>query len=285
MRALYIYADILVITNIYVDFLLIKSAQIITHSPLKAKRGCIAAVAGGLFSLVIFLPGMSAAVMTAVKTISAAAVVFAAFGYENRRIFLKRLFVFWLMSFIFAGVGTAASSLFGGRMIMSRNGVIYADFSAAALVITSIAAYACIAVYKRFADCSEEGAVYTVIVSDKGKTVSFKAIADTGNTLKDGFTGKPVIVCGKKVLSELYGDIPDENGIAENIAHGGLAMKTRWRLIPYHTASGGGLIPIVCPREICIKNDETGELFSADAYLGAVPLENEFALLHPKILL
>lgn len=290
---MYIYADILIITNIYVDFLLIKSAQTITHSPLKASRGCIAAVIGSLFSLVIFMPKMSAAVMILIKTASAALTVLAAFGYESRRAYLKRLFVFWLASFIYGGVGTAVSYFAGGRLFVSRNGVIYADFSMAALVITSIAAYLSIAVYKRLADCSEEGAVYTVIVSDNDMTVSFKAIADTGNVLKDSFTGKPVIVCGKKTLERLYGSVPDEKALTEASGRGELAdglagrlaVKKRWRLIPYRTASGGGLIPIICPREICIKNDETGDISTADAYLGAAPLENDLALFHPKILL
>lgn len=282
---MYIYADILIITNIYVDFLLIKSAQAITHSPLKASRGCIAAVIGSLFSLVIFLPRMSAAAMTLIKTAAAALTVLAAFGYESRRAYLKRLFVFWLASFIFGGVGTAVSYFVGGRLFLSRNGVIYADFSMAALVITSIAAYLSIAVYKRIADCSEEGSVYTVIVSDNGKTVSFRAIADTGNILKDGFTGKPVIVCGRQTLERLYDTIPDEKTITDNVGSVGIAVKMRWRLIPYTTASGGGLIPIIHPREICIKNDETGDISAADAYLGAAPRENDFAVFHPKILL
>lgn len=256
-----------------------------THSPLRTGKACLGAVFGGLSALTIFIPKMSAAAMIAVKTLTAAAVIYLAFGYESRRLYFKRLFIFWLMSFIFAGVGTAASGMFGGKMFMSRNGVIYADFSAAALVITSIAAYACIAVYKSLSDCSEEGAAYTVTVSDNGKVVSFRAIADTGNTLKDGFTGKPVIVCGRAVMSELYGNIPDSGHFAADYSPTGKTPAIKWRLIPYHTASGSGLIPIVCPRDICIKNDETGEIFSADACLGAASFENDPALLHPKILL
>lgn len=283
MTRLYIYADILIITNIYADFLLIKSTQIITHSPLKTVRACAAAMIGSLFSLTIFLPRMPSAALVLIKIISAAIIVYTAFGFENIRIYTKRLFIFWLAGFIFAGVGTALSYLFGGHMLVSRNGVIYADFSMASLVITSVAAYVSIAVYKHFADCSEEGAVYTVIVSDNGRTVSFKAIADTGNILKDGFTGKPVIVCGRNVLADLYDDVPDESQMLSG--QGGIAVKTRWRLIPMTTASGSGLIPIICPRDICIKNDETGRISSADAYLGAAPEENEFAVFHPKILL
>lgn len=278
---MFIYADVLIIINIYVDFLLIQSAKAITHSPMKTSRGIIAAVIGSLFSLVIFLPVMPAWALIAVKLLSSVIIVFTAFGYERRGLFLKRLFVFYLAAFIYGGLGTGLAYISGGKLLISRNGVIYADFSLPALIITSVAAYICIAVYKHFSDCSEEGAVYTVIVSDKGKTISFKAIADTGNVLKDGFTGTPVIVCPRSSIEELYGDIP-ENTV---ISTGGTALKSRWRLIPYSTASGCGLIPIIRPVEICIKNDETGSLSKADAYLGASCSDMEFAVFHPKILL
>lgn len=278
---MFIYADVLIIINIYVDFLLIQSAKAITHSPMKTSRGIIAAVIGSLFSLVIFLPALPAWALMAIKLLSSVMIVLTAFGYERRGLFLKRIFIFYLSAFIYGGLGTGLAYISGGKLIISRNGVIYADFSLPALIITSVAAYICIAVYKHFSDCSEEGTVYTVIVLDKGKTISFKAIADTGNVLKDGFTGTPVIVCPRSSIEELYGDIP-ENAV---ISTGGTALKNRWRFIPYSTASGCGLIPIIRPAEICIKNDETGSLSKADAYLGASCFDMDFAVFHPKILL
>ena len=60
---------------------------------------------------------------------------------------------------------------------------------------------------------------------------------------------------------------------------------TRWRLIPWSTASGTGLIPVILPKEMCIKNDETGCFSKADAYLGASPSNNAYAVFHPKILI
>ncbi len=279
---MYIYADILIITNIYVDFLLIKSTQLLTHSPLRTFRAASASVFGSLFSLMIFLPQISAVLLAAIKLLSAAVIVLTAFGYGNRAAFMKRLLIFWLTSFIFAGLGTGFSYLTGGKMIVTGNGVIYADFSMAALVVTTIAAYAVIAVYRHFADCSEEGAVYTVIVSDNGRCTSFKALADTGNILKDSFTGKAVIVCGRNLLNSLYTEIPDETLL---LSGSYVALKSKWRFIPYSTVAGRGLIPIICPSEICIKNDETGRFVQTDAYIGCTDSDTEFAVFNPKILL
>ncbi|MDE7293521.1 MAG: sigma-E processing peptidase SpoIIGA [Oscillospiraceae bacterium] len=305
---MYVYVDILIITNIYVDFLLIKSTSIITHSRLKAFRGIAAAVLGSLFSLVIFLPKIPSLGLAAVKLFSAVPVVLAAFGYESRNVYFKRLFVFFMASFIFAGLGSAASSLLGGRVIVSRNGVIYGNFSMPVLIASTIGAYAVIQLYKRAADVSEKGGVYTVTARLGSKTVSFRALADTGNSLRDIITGKPVIIVNRGILSEIFGNIPDEAGLLdipespppdqffENAA---AASKPRqytqtlqcpkrrrhlWRIIPCKTVSGTALIPICRPDEVAVKNEETGQIRTADVYLGVSPIDCEFAVFNPKIL-
>lgn len=277
---MYIYADILIITNIYVDFLLIKSAAAITHSPLKAGRGILAAVVGSLFSLAIFLPKSLSFFLVPIKIISSALIVFIAFGFENMGNFFRKMVFFYLCAFIFGGLGTGLAYLTGGRFITARNGVIYADFSMPALVITSIAAYVCIGLYKRLSDYGTVGS-YTVIVSDCGRTASFKAVADTGNILRDSFTGKYVIVCPKDVLLTLYDTVPD----CKSVMGGKGSLGKRWRIIPYSTISSTGIMAIICPRDVCLKNDETGQIFRADVFLGAAENDCAEAVFNPKILI
>ena len=72
---MYIYADILLITNIYVDFLLIKSAALLTHSHLRTGRGIFAAFIGSIFSLAIFLPKAFSYILIPLKLISSVLIV------------------------------------------------------------------------------------------------------------------------------------------------------------------------------------------------------------------
>lgn len=277
LNFMYIYADILLITNLYADYLLIRSAALLTHSPLRTGRGIFAAFIGSIFSLAIFLPKAFSFVLIPLKLISSALIVLAAFGYENIGRFFRRFAVFYLCAFIYGGLGTGLAFLFGGRFITARNGIIYADFSMPALVITSIAAYSCIALYRRFTDFGGNGE-YTVIISDCGKTESFKAVADTGNILKDSFTGKYVIVCPRSILVSLYGSVPEFDSYEPTAAK-------RWRFIPYSTVSSSGLMAVICPNDVCLKNDETGQLYRADVYLGAAENETDISVFNPKILI
>ncbi len=276
---MYIYADILIITNIYIDYLLIYAVKALTHTPMKSIRGIAAACIGSLFSLMIFLPSLPDGMLTLSKLFSAALIILIAFGYGNIHSYIKRYFIFCLVSFIFSGLATAAAYMSGGKTITGHNGVIYADFSATALVLTSIAAYATIAVYRRIATGGDSAASYTVIISDKGKTIGFHALADSGNILHDSFTGRSVIICPAEYVSELYGNIPDEKAFIDGNAAAG------WRMIPFSTISSNGMIAIIRPKELCIKNNDTGKVFRADVYIAAAPSETQAAVFNPKILI
>lgn len=274
---MYIYIDILIITNIYIDYLLIHTTKAITHSPMKRFRSIVAAFLGSFFSLIIFLPDVNIIVTMFINLISSLLIVYIAFGYDNKRVFLKRLFIYYLSSFVFAGVGTAIAYYSSGRVLVSRNGVLYADFSILSLIVTSFTAYASVAVYRRFACYSAEGESYRIIITHNNKSISFNALADTGNFLTDSFTGKPVIVCSCEILAELFDEIPEpESDI-------GLKDNLKWRFIPYHTASGDGLMPIVSPDSIYIKNMQNGELYHTDVYIGAAKTDK--AVFHPRILI
>lgn len=280
---MYIYADILILTNIYIDYLLIKTVALISRSPLKTLRGLSAAFIGSLFSLMIFLPKLPFAILSSAQLLSSALIVYTAFGFNGKASFLKRMLIFFICAAALGGIGYAAAQLCGGKMIISRNGVIYADFSAKALIISSVIAYGAIAVYRYFSSFRLSDS-YTIIIKEADKLIGIPSAPDTGNSLRDIFSGKPVIVCPRASLSELYTYIP--NSISEEIPPVSSAAKhtLKWRFIPYSTASGKGVIPIICPDEIYIKNNDTGSISPADACIGAADEDMPAAVFNPELL-
>jgi len=54
-----IYVDVLIILNIYINFLLIKTTSKITRSPLKFIRCILASFYGSLFSILILFPHLN----------------------------------------------------------------------------------------------------------------------------------------------------------------------------------------------------------------------------------
>ncbi|MBQ5418336.1 MAG: sigma-E processing peptidase SpoIIGA [Oscillospiraceae bacterium] len=278
---MYIYIDVLIITSVYIDFLLIKAAAGILHRSIRTQRCLISALAGSLFSLSVLLPPMDIVQSLLMKLFSAAVIVYAAFGYGSTEQFLRAYAAYFGVSLAFAGICFFLSQT-AGEIFLYRNSGVYINISPAVLLISTAVSYAAVRLAARFSQRSGADGTYTVTLRFRypGGYVDerLKAAADTGNTLSDIITGRPVIVCSRDMLTQLalHCDIPT----AEDTV-----LPRGWRLIPYHTASGAGLLPIVRPESIYIKNDETGRISCADAYIGVSASDMEYAVFDPKLLL
>ena len=90
-----------------------------------------------------------------------------------------------------------------------------------------------------------------------------KAKVDTGNTLKEPFSGNPVIVTDYKFIKYI---IPAElaNYFNKNTETESLKKLKNFRFIPYNTISGNGLLPAFKPDKIKVLNSNS---INKDAYV------------------
>lgn len=264
-----IYVDVLLVLNIYVNFFLLKATAKFTHTRLGICRCVLSSAVGSLFALIILLPSMNAFLTLLIKLIAAVAVVWLAFGFHGRGQFLKLVGFFYAINFLFAGVMMAVWLLTGPSFMTVRNSYFYIDFSLITMVISTIAAYFAVSLLRYFLDRkSFAKEKYSVVITNNGKTVTLSAIADTGNSLSDVFTGQGVIICsGEKLplpegyLASLSNEDPDTLGQFV-LNHKGM------RLLPFSTINGGGLIPAFTPEKVYIKGESTGEIKSVNALIG-----------------
>ena len=270
-----IYADVLIVLNIYVNFILVLATSRITRSKVSNKRGIISAVYGSLYSLMILLPELNIFLNMLIKIFAGATIVFMAFGFGN----LKRLFVntvcFFTVNFIFGGVIFAVYIWLKPSFMHFNNTYFYVDFSLLLLIFVTAFLYTALNIFRYFFDrnmlLSDD---YKVSVKYKGNTVILEGFADTGNTLADFFSGKPVIICSREELSEIV-NIPDNPEEC-------LKIKG-FRLIPYSTVSGAGMIPVFSPDEIIITSKNTGCCKKADAMIGIRDIDKK-AIFNPNLL-
>lgn len=279
---MYIYVDVLIITSIYANFFLLKTAARLTHSPLRNGRCVAAAVLGSVFSLVIMLPRLGTLLLLAIRLLSAALMIIAAFGGgKSPAELLRTAAVFFFVCFVFAGIEYGISVLSGGKNMIWHNSVLYVNISLLTLVISTIVSYAAISFFRYYLDGKNSMDVkYVISVTKGGRSVSFAAVGDTCNNLADVFTGKPVIVCGRNSLSRLFSC----EELAAVLAEDGTCYTEGWRLIPFSTISSGGMLPVFLPECVILKNEETGRRKAVSAYIGIVDRDMEYAVFNPKIL-
>ncbi|MDE6764556.1 MAG: sigma-E processing peptidase SpoIIGA [Oscillospiraceae bacterium] len=274
---MYIYVDILIITNIYANFFLLKTTARLIHTPLRNGKCILGAMVGSLFSLIILLPPINSVLLLMIRILSAAFMITVTFGEGKSSHELFRIgTVFFFVCFIFAGIEYGLAVLSAGKNMLWHNSTLYVNISLLTLVISTIVSYAAICFFRYYMDGRNSAdIVYDLIITKDGKTISVKAVEDTCNNLTDAFTGKPVIVCGRSSVS----DIIDENIFNENLPN-----VKGWRLIPFSTINSEGMLPIFKPSGVIVKNTENGSVKSIDVYIGVVSKEMEHAVFNPKIL-
>jgi len=260
-----IYIDTLIIINLYVNFFLLKACGVILHRRIGTARCIWGAVAGGASSLVILFPALPAFMNVLVKIAIGAAIVLIAFGLGSFRAFLKNALVFIVINIIFAGFMLILHLFASPPGMVYNNGVVYLDISFLALVISTAAAYFLIRTMRYFLDVKFNAEkVYNVTFEYEGRSVSLSAFADSGNTLTDFFTGKPVIICDRSV----FGENPPRKGI---------------RLLPYNTVSSSDLLPVFKPDSVKIGEKNVDIMIGISKT--AINKNGVNAIFNPKLLI
>ena len=269
-----IYLDVLLIINIYVNYFLIKATAKLTHTKLHTSKCVISALVGSIFSLVILLPPLNFFVSFIIKLLAATIVVAIAFGISDKKRFAKMTLFFFSINFIFAGVMLSVYILIEPPFMQFNNSYFYIDFSLITLVISTIIAYVLVSIIRFLLDKKAVfNEKYKVIFTTNGNTISLDAIADTGNTLIDVFSGRPVIICNinqlDKVLPREYKYIFSSSNIEEIqsyiLNH---KLLKGLKLIPFSTINSNGVIPIFSADSVYIQGENTKKIKNVNALIG-----------------
>lgn len=245
-----VYVDVLIVLNIFVNYFLLSGAALILRQRPKRGRIVLGAFAGGLYSLVIFLPEISAFLSLLLNLAACCVFVLLSFAPKSFRLFLKEFAAFFAVSFVFAGLMLALWFFFRPRGMVWSNAVVYFDIDFKTLVLSTIACYLVLTLLSRLVKHrAPSKALYEVRLMHRGRAVATKALLDTGNALSDGFSDTPVLVGGRRVLQKLFSPALwaffDGEAAVPDAAGG-----ERIRLIPVGTVGGEGALRAVVIDEV-----------------------------------
>lgn len=236
-----IYADVLVIINLYVTYFLLLSSALLSKQQVSRLRLLFSSFFGGFYSLSILIPSEYKLVCVLVKIGAAILPVVITFGIKNPAAYLRAQMSFLLCNFLFAGL------MFGLWYFISPSGmyfdgsVVYFDIDLLTLVVFTVLCYGFLRLFDLF--FKSRAPVNTVFLCEVlycGKSFRLKAFLDTGNRLCDPFSGKPVIIVQESVFAKAD-------------------CEKRLRFIPCSTVSGEGLLPAFKAERVKIKGAQ-GEL-------------------------
>lgn len=250
-----IYADVLVVVNVYITYFLLKSTALLTKKKPDRFRLFIASLLGGVYSLTVLLPEKIQSYLSVVRFVAAVAFVFIAFGFSSPKVFLRLNLSFLFCSFVFAGLMLALWYFICPSGMYFNGTVVYFDIDILTLVILTIGCYAFLKLFDRlFRTRAPVNTMFLCKVVYNDREYVLNAFLDTGNSLKDYFTGKPVIIaCREAFLREF----PDSMQFKTDTYNENL------RYIFCNTLNGKGLLPAFSPEKVHIKGAEY-DFFTAE---------------------
>ncbi len=160
-------------------------------------------------------------------------------GYGKSRRLLRVSLVFFAVSAAFGG-GVFALQLLGGRGLTLQNGIFYSAMDLRLILLSAAGCYVLITLlFQRTARHSGlRRELVPAVLTLEGRRVALTALVDTGNTLTDPATGRPVMVAegeGVGSLSRRAAPAPEElRRPVETLERlGRQGWQGRCRLLPY----------------------------------------------------
>ena len=193
-----IYVDELFFLNALTDYLLLLSCARLRGRALRRTRFAAAAALGGVYAVFAAIPPLSFLVSLAVKALVSLLMAWIAFGAPPE--LWRGWGCFLALSSAFAGAVYGISLLSGAEVRGMLSGA-----SLKTLALSFGLCYAAVRLFfgrflKRRERCVVEAKIELC-----GKTVSLRALRDTGNQLRDPVTGESVLVIGSSPARQLTG--------------------------------------------------------------------------------
>ncbi len=234
-----IYVDTLFLLNAIVDYLLLLAAARLAGEPLRRMRFGAGAVLGGLYAVAIFLPGMAFLSHPACRGAAAVFMLLTAYGGSRR--LLRQGVIFVALTCAFGG-GVVAIGLMGGQgLALGGTGVFYSSLDLKMVLLSAAVCYVVLTlVFQRVGRHTVlSGELLPAKLTLGGRTAELTALVDTGNTLTDPVSGRPVMVAEGDSLGPLFpgehrpgpGDLRDPTGAMTRLGTG--EWRGRFRLLPY----------------------------------------------------
>ena len=247
-----VYIDSVFLLNTAMDYLLCLVTARLSGIPLRRWRYALAAAAGGAYAAASFFPGCGFLAEGPVKLAAGVLMALVAYGGEER--LLRLTLLLFGLSCAMAGC-VLALGLLAGEAVPSVRGIFYTDVDGKVLLIAAGATDLMLTVvFRAAARHGMRGELLPVRISVCGGTAELTALWDSGNTLREPGSGRPVLVMAPGALDVLLAPevrclltpeaLRQPAALLEPLVR--VAPCLRPRLLPYHAVgTGAGLLLLI----------------------------------------
>lgn len=247
-----VYADMIFLLNFCVDLLLLWLTMAVRNQRTAIWRLAAAAFLGACYAVMMLLPVWPWVYTWGMKLVFSFLMVWVAFGYRGRTVFVRNWGVFYFVSFVVGGGMFAAhyvlqeqAHVLNGILITQSNGMRPYPITWMFIAV----AFPLVWWYSRvtFRSLAERQTIHRFLVQVEvilGKeSVSGTGLIDTGNQLRDPLTRVPVMIVEQRLLMPLLPveiqQAVDHPDVTEALSQLPLEWVTRVKLIPFRSITRG----------------------------------------------
>lgn len=263
-----IYAEYLFAENFITGGIILILTGKIAGVKIRKSLLIMGSILCGLYAFILFWEGLRPWCAILLKLLFSLGITAMVFPVKSVKQMLKRWMIFYLVSFALGGI-TIGAAYFTGYHGVTQNASVYLqEISYFNILSGCLLSYILLSAFARFIKGRlmwERTRTHVHIEMDR-KTVRLKGLVDTGNHLRDPFTGRPVLVVSLEAMAGLLSreimEIIRQQEAVEVIYE--QLMKTdaagRIRLIPYQSiGKSRGLLIGIRPDRLTIENPGDGE--------------------------
>lgn len=262
-----VYIDSLFLLNFIVNYLLLLAAARLSGAPIHRPALAAGAALGGGYAAAVFLPGMGFLLHPLCKLGAAVLMLLSAFGSSRR--LMRTGLIFFAVAAAFGG-GIFAMELLGGRGLSLKNGILYSAMDLKRMLLLVAVCYVVISMVlqRSGSHSAAHGELLPAVVALDGKRAMLTALVDTGNTLTDPATNRPVMVAEGERLAALFPEgidpaaLADPVSVLEHMSAG--PFRNRCRLLPYQAVGVAcGMLLAVRMDRVQVGTEDYGDILVA----------------------
>lgn len=290
------YLDILFLLNVGIHLILFRGTARLLKTTITTKRLFIASSAGASTVFIVLTPFEEWLVHPVGKIVWSLVLVWIGFGYRSFRMFLKTLCMFYMTSFVTAGILIGLHSFYMSAIHPTAplpQTVLFSPVRHALIFLSLPVLWGGLVWMDKTMKVRKMAHQKNkkISISIDGKWIEGIGLIDTGNQLKDPFTKKPVLIMNLSLLKTILTDRQYAH-LSEIVAKknweevGSLNYwEDRFRLIPYRTAGHEMNIMLALCSDVVIVHDQDHDVSFQSFLIGLDKKElsstGEFQIVFP----
>ncbi len=225
-----VYVDMLFLLNLIANYLLLLAAGRMAGAPLCRWRIGLGATTGALYAVLVFLPGLAWLAHWPCKLVSGVLMALIAYGGEQE--LLRVTILFFGASAGLAGA-VLGMELLGNVSLTLEHGVFYSQIDLRLLLLLFVVCYFVLSLFfRRVGKHAGRDLVQLELTLDSGSIV-LMALRDTGHTLTDPVSNRPVVVVYWKILAGVLPPWADPADPVQSVKRCYELGSRLARLVPY----------------------------------------------------